>query len=228
MSNKQWEFHFRNFDAGTNWFSVHHFGCGGIPWHDGRAQCWFVDIPNNPTGGHSSVYVPATFIVKSTEWIKVFISIFTAQPGDILSLGVSSEGEDLGEAIGDMLGVSKGFVEDVSHDIGHDLGQLTKNAEKTFAASCSAVGKTPDQIRAIAVQLGLSSKFGFIAGDAYQKYIRLSNPDTNDDAGFSIMHAPSDAPVDHACTAAFIHNGALILYWNSNDLNGFWSTDGHQ
>jgi len=223
MSNKQWEFHFRNFNPETNWFGVYHFGCGGAPWHDGRARCWSVDIPTNPTGGHSSVYVPSTFIVKEMQWIKVILDSIK-ELGEI-GLAVASEGEDLSGAISGALDVAKDVVDAVSHDIGHDLDELQKIAEQSFANSCAAVGKSPDQVRAIANQLGLGSKFGFLAGDAYQKYIRNNNSLTNDDAGFSIMRAPSDAGVDHACTAAFIHQGHLVLYWNSSDLKGFWSTD---
>ena len=226
MSNKQWEFHFRNFDAGTNWFSVHHFGCGGIPWHDGRAQCWFVDIPNNPTGGHSSVYVPSTFIVKEKQWIKVVLDAIK-EIGEI-GLAIASEGEDLQGAISTAFDIAQDVIEAIAHDIGHDLEELQKKSEQNFVTSCQAVGKTPGQVRAIAAQLGLGTDFGFLAGQAFQKYIRLDNDETNDGLGFSIMHAPSDAPVDHACTAAFINNGGLVLYWNSKDLNGFWSTDGHQ
>lgn len=223
MSNsKQWEFHFRNFDSHTNWYGVYHFGCGGAPWHDGRARCWEVDIPTNPTGGHASVYVPSTFIVKEMQWIKVILDSIK-ELGEI-GLAIASEGEDLAGAISGALDIAKDVVEAVSHDIGHDLDELQKFADQSFAASCQAVHKTPDQVRAIAAQLGLGKQFGFLAGEAFQKYIRLDNAQTNDGLGFSIMRAPSDASVNYACTAVFMHKGSVVLYWNSNDLAGFWST----
>lgn len=223
MSNQNWEFHFRNFDNHTNWFGVYHLGCGGVPWHDGRPQCWFVDIPNNPTGGHASVYVPSTFVVKAAQWIKVILDGLK-EIGEI-GLAIVSEGEDLQGAISGVLDLEKDIVEAIAHDIGHDLDELQKEAAANFASSCAAVGKTPEQVKAIAAHLGLGSTFGFLAGHAFQKYIRLNNSETNDNSGFSIMRAPSDAGVDYACTAAFIDKGHLYIYWNSKDLKGFWSRD---
>lgn len=221
--SKKWEFHFRNFDNHENWFGVYHRGCGMAPWHERRPRCWDVELPHNPGGGHSSVYVPASFVVKGTQWVKLILDSIK-EVGEI-GLAIASEGEDLQGAISGALEVAKDVVEAVSHDVGHDLDELQKKMEESFQASCRAVGKSPAEVRGIARRMGLGSDFGFIAGKAFKTYIHDDNEETNDNGGFTFLRAPKAgrSRVDHKCTAAFMHRGGLILYWDSNDLHGFWS-----
>jgi len=68
-----WQFHFRNFDPGEQWFGVYHAGCGGTPLHDGRPNCWGQYIPQNPQGGDSSVYQPRDYIIDFSAWFSVIV-----------------------------------------------------------------------------------------------------------------------------------------------------------
>ncbi len=221
--SKNWQFHFRNFDNHENWFGVYHIGCGMAPWHEQRPRCWDVELSHNPRGGQHSVYVPASFVVKGSKWVKLILDSIK-EVGEI-GLAIASEGEDLKGAISGALEITKDVVEAVSHDVGHDLEVLQHKMEASFEASCRAVGKSKAEVRAIARQLGLDSDFGFIAGKAFKEYIHDNNRETNGNAGFTLLRAPraGRSKVDYKCTAAFMHRGGLILYWNSNDLHGFWS-----
>ena len=220
MSNdKQWQFHFRNFSQDTVDFATHHFGCGGAPWHDGRARCNHLKVGHNPTGGGNSVYVPSSFIVDETQWVSLILD--SIQLALDVAASIADEGESLPSVISDSLSVDSDIINAAIQDTGKQLDTLTKDAVTSFAASCRAVGKSPEQIRAIAGQMGLGPKsFTFIAGDAYQQYIRKDNPDTNDDNGWSLF---ADNGTRRIATAAFIHQAHLILYFNPNDLNGFWA-----
>lgn len=215
----KWEFHFRNFENKTVDFATHHFGCGGAPWHDGRARCNHLKVPYNPTGGHNSVYVPSSFIVKENQWVTLILqSIKTVTD---IGLSVATDGENLNTVLQDVLKVASDTVEAVAHDIGADLDALSKDAASSFAASCQAVNKTPDQVTAIAEEMGLSpNSFGFIAGDAYKKYIHDDNSETNDSNGWSIF---ADDGTRRIANAAFMDQGHLIFYFNPNDLDGFWN-----
>ena len=219
MSKKQrWEFHMRNFDNTVNWFGIYHAGCGGAPWHDGVPRCWDTNIRDNPGGGDASVYVPANFVVEFGQWFKLIVAVLK----EIANIGIAiaSDGEDLSKVISGAFGIAEDAVAAEEHKVGVDLSHLSANAKAAFDASCSAIGRTPAEIKAIAVRMGLSD-FGFLAGDAYTKAIFDDNNDINDGHGWVVLRAPQNDSVSHIANAAFVNQGHLIYYWNSDDLNGF-------
>lgn len=219
-----WQFHFRNFDTAEQWFGVYHAGCGGAPWHEGRPKCWDCSITDNPTGGDSSVYVPAKFVVNFDQWFKVIIDGIE-EVGDILMV-IASEGEDADawkEAISKAFGIGQDIVDAAVTNSGVDLDTLMQQSQKQFATAASSIGKTTDEILQIGAGMGISN-FGFLAGQSYVSMIHDDNTTINDNYGWTILRSGPDTrdKVDHILNHAFIDQGHLIIYWNSNDMNGFW------
>jgi hypothetical protein len=221
MSDQQkWQFHMRNFDNTEQWFGIYHAGCGGVPWHEGRPKCWDVRITNNPTGGENSVYVPANFVVEFSQWFKVIVDVL--KEIENIGVAIASDGEDLSSVISGAFGVAKDVVEAEAHNIGADLNALSKNAAEAFEASCKSIGRSSDEVKTIAANMGLS-QYGFLAGDAYLKAIHDNNDTINDGHGWTVLRAPSHKKVSQFANAAFVNQGHLVYYWNSNDLSGFWN-----
>lgn len=224
MSDNQWEFHFRNFDSESQFFGVYHMGCGGAPWKMGRPGCWACTPANNPTGGDNSVYVPADFVVHFGAWLQVIIDVL--KEIEDLAVAIASEGEDedaFVEAASDAFNLSQDVIKAQAESSGAELSTLMSRSQQAFAASAQAIGQTPERITQIAQSMGLQGGWGFIAGDAYQKMITNDNDEINEGYGWSLLQAPGVGhPIAYLCNHAFINQGHLILYWNSQDTAGFW------
>jgi hypothetical protein len=219
-----WQFHFRNFDTIDQWFGVYHAGCVDIPWHDGSPRCWDVTINNNPMGGENSVYVPSSFVVNFDQWFKVILD--GIKEITEIAMIIVTEGDDADawkDAVSTAFDIGKDTVEAALTNSNADLNTLMANSEASFAAAAAAIGKTPDQIRQIGAKMGYLN-FGFIAGQTFQNMIHNDNEDINDGHGWSIFRAPSaSASNDYMLNHAFIQEGHLIIYWNSDDITGFWN-----
>jgi hypothetical protein len=219
-----WEFHFRNFDTQAQWFGVYHEGCGGAPWHTGRPRCWDCTITNNPTGGDNSVYVPAGFVVDFEQWFKVILDGIE-EVGDILMV-VASEGEDVDawkDAVSTAFNISTDAVTAALTNSNTDLATLMANSQNAFERSAASINRTTDEILQIGAEMGLSG-FGFIAGPTYQGMIFNDNDTYNDNAGWTMLRSDPNGSVDHILNHAFIDQGHLVIYWNSQDSSGFWNS----
>lgn len=65
-----WEFHFRNFDPGEDWFGVYHAGCSGLgeDWHDGRPNCWGRICHTTPQGVRIAMEIHFQFTSPLASW----------------------------------------------------------------------------------------------------------------------------------------------------------------
>jgi hypothetical protein len=224
-TNNQWEFHFRNFDNEPHYFGAYHMGCGGAPWKMGRPNCWSCQPANNPGGGQGSVYVPADFVVHFGAWLQVIVDAL--KEVEDVAMAIVSEGEDEDawvEAASDAFDLSQDIIKAQAASSGAELATLMANSQQALASSAQAIGQTPETIMQIAQSMGLgTSGWGFIAGDTYQKTI-TSDSDINEGYGWSLLQAPQiNTPIAYLCNHAFINQGHLILYWNSQNINGFWT-----
>jgi hypothetical protein len=225
ITDNQWEFHFRNFDNEAHYFGVYHLGCGGVPWKTGRPNCWECQPVNNPGGGSNSVYVPAGFVVHFGAWLQVIIDVL--KEIEDLAVAIVSEGEDEAawiDATSDAFDLSEDIVKAQAASSGAELSTLMAKSKQAFAASAQAIGQTPENITKIAQAMGLGTGWGFIAGDAYQKMITSDNSEINEGYGWSLLQAPQiGKPIAYLCNHAFISQGHLIVYWSSQNINGFWT-----
>lgn len=223
MSDSNWQFHFRNFDNEAQWFGVYHMGCGEAPWHDGRPRCWSCEPNNNPGGGQNSVYVPSSWVVDFAQWFKVVLDGIE-EIGDI-AMVIVSEGEDADawkDAVSTAFNIDQDAVTAALTNSNADIDTLIAKSKAAFAASAAAIGQTPEHITQIANEMGFTS-FGFIAGQTYQNLIHDDNDNINDGYGWTILRSSPNGDVDHILNHAFIDQGHLIVYWNSQDVDGFWN-----
>lgn len=216
-----WEFSFRNFDPHIQMFSVHHADCGGAPYIDGRARCWHETIGMDLQGDVGNpTYTPRKYLLKIDQMGDIIAdAIMTGV--DVL-VAVFSEGEDVAGAVVDILNLTNSVEEFKDYDVLNDIDNLAKKMEEQFEAACSAIGRTPDNIKAIAKKMGLTN-YGFIAGDAYQKLIH-DNSDINNGHGWTVLRTEvEDHKQKYKANAVFVYREKLIYYWNSSDMNGFWN-----
>jgi len=222
--DNRWEFHFRNFDSEPHYFGVYHSGCGGAPWKMGRPNCWYCQPTNNPDGGDNSVYVPSDFIAHYGAWLQVIIDVIK-EISD-LAAAVASEGEDADawvDAVSDAFQMEQDIVKAQLANSGVELETLMERSQAVLEASAQAIGQTAESITQIANNMGLGSGWAFVAGDAYQKMITNDNDEINEGYGWSILKSEIiGQPITALCNHAFISEGHLILYWNSQDSTGFW------
>jgi hypothetical protein len=224
-----WEFHFRNFDPGQQWFGAYHAGCSGLglDWHDGRPNCWAQDIPHNPQGGSNSVYVPADFVVDFGAWFKVILEGLQAAVNVGLFIGSGGEDVDaLGEAIADAFKVSQDVVQAEIANNNLQAEDLQKLLTENFATACATIGQSQQSVISFAQQMGFGTAgWGFISGPHYQSMIHDDNSTINGGTGWTMLRSgPSESdPVDHIANAAYIQNGHLIYVWDSLNIAGFWN-----
>lgn len=218
-----WQFHFRNFDQqGQVWFGVYHLGCAEVPWHDGRPKCWHNKITYNPTGGNNSVYAPSSFAVNFGDWFKVIVD--GLKEVENICMIVASEGTDEDAWVDAVTGIFDITEDTVTAALAQNniqLSDLIAMSNKAFAQSAAAVGKSPQEIINIANEMGLGGS-GFIAGSTYDSLIRQNNNTINNGNGWTIL--ANSGTGNHIANHAFVNNGHMCYYWNSNDLNGFWNT----
>lgn len=216
-----WVFHFRNLDQNDAWFSVQHWGCGGTPWYDGRPKCWHCTIPNNPTGGHDSVYNPSDWVVGFDGWFRI-IQDGLQMIADTASL-IASEGTDA-EAIEDVIKDSFDITQDTLNAVaGNYFAEHTDLAtavQQSATAAAQAVGTTPERIQQIAETLGLGpSGWVFVGGQAFVNLVHNDNR-YNDNSGWSLIanphnelgHEIGNVIAEHC----FISGGQLIFAWDSS------------
>lgn len=215
-----WEFHFRNFSpTGTDLFGVYHAGCGGVPWRDGRPNCWSCNISSNPTGGQSSVYLPADFVVNFGAWFNVILEGLKEVAE--IGLAIATDGEDVAGAISGVFDVEKAVVEAVLAQNQMSTQDLSALLSQNFEKACSIAGQSPDRVKQYAAQMGLGS-WAFLSGGAYVNNIQKDNKDVNGGWGFTVLHSKQGAAPDYRAQAAFIESGHLIYLWDPANLGGFW------
>lgn len=211
MSHAGIEFHFRNCEKAPINVRVHHYGCGGVPWHDDRACCWSKDIPQNPLGGQHSVYNPASFVVNFTKWMDVVLEglKLVAHAG----MFVISEGEDLkalAEAIADALEMEQAIAE-------AELGKIDlSQAHQSLENACQSIGVSEGVIRDLHDRLGLSPNAIFIAGPTYDHLIRTrtgTSPITGEHGWTCLAQIGKDLQM---ATGAFLYKDALIYAIDHN------------
>jgi hypothetical protein len=216
-----WEFHFRDLNTnGQDWFGVYHAGCGGTPWHEGRPKCWDCTIENNPTGGDSSVYVPASFVVNFGAWFQVILAGLTEVAN--IGMAIASEGEDAADAISGAFDVASDVVKAEMAAAQMNDEDLTTLLNQNFNNACAAAGRTPAEITAYAAQLGLTN-WAFISGSTYTSLIHDDNSTVNGGYGWTILHSPPGEPVNYLVQAAFVAQGHLIFLWDPSNLGGLWT-----
>ncbi len=218
-----WQFHFRNFDNQPQWFGVYHAGCGGAPWHTDRPRCWDCQPTNNPTGGENSVYVPSSWVVDFAQWFKVVLDAIE-EIGDI-ALVIVTEGDDVDawkDAVSTAFNIGQDVVDAALTNSNADINNLIANSNALFEKAAASIGKTTDEVKQIGNQMGLTN-FGFIAGQTYQNLIYNDNDDINDGWGWTMLRSAPNGDVDHILNHAFIDQGHLVIYWNSQDNAGYWN-----
>ncbi|GHO87410.1 thiol-activated cytolysin C-terminal domain-containing protein [Dictyobacter formicarum] len=62
--SKQTSFTFINDLDQPVYVAVHHLGCGGTPWRDGKPKCWDMTLQPNQSG----TYPPSDWVVHFTTW----------------------------------------------------------------------------------------------------------------------------------------------------------------
>jgi hypothetical protein len=223
----EWEFEFRNFDAGEQWFGVYHAGCGGAPWHTGRPRCWDQYIPTNPTGGSSSNYKPSSWVVDFGAWLDVILEGLKAIVNVAVFIG--SDGENmkaLVKAFSDVFKVESDIIQAEIESRKLSSEDLQKALQENLQSACSAIGQTPASVAALAQGMGLgASGWGLITATDYQNRIYNDNSTINGGYGWTILRAPPSgkASVDYIANHAFIQNGHMIYAWDSKQLSGFWN-----
>lgn len=222
MSNKNWQFHFRNFDTTPQWFGVYHIGCGGAPWHEGVPRCWDCQPTNNPTGGEDSVYVPSDWVVDFDQWFKVILD--GIKELEEITLIIVTEGEDADawiDAVTTVFDIAEDTVKAALTNSNADINELIAKSKESLAKAASLIKKTPEEITQIANEMGLTH-FGFLVDQSFQKYVYNDNDQTNNGHGWAILHAPPSGHVNFKLNHAFVNQGHMVMYWNSGDLGGFW------
>lgn len=214
-----WQFHFRNFDNKEVAFSTRHAGCaGGGHTVDGRFMCNKLHVPYNPTGGHNSVYVPSSFIIKNQQWAKLIVH--SVKTGVDIAIGVVTDGANARSIVMDFANDALDIADLAEHYAQNEIDNLASKLTERFSDSCASIGRTPEQVHQIAQSMGLEEgKYALVGKQAYEQYIHGDNNETNDGHGFSIF---ADDGSTHIANAAFLANGSLYFYFNSNDKPGFW------
>jgi hypothetical protein len=220
----QFQFHLRNFNARNMRIGVYHAGCGGAPWHDDRPNCWGVEIPNNPTGGANSVYVPDSWVTNFADWMNVIVDAVKLV-GD-LAIFIESEGEDaeaLAEAIADISDITKDAALAEADRTGVNLEALAQQVKANFAQVCQNAGLTPEQVTSIADRLALDGSWAFIAGDTYIRNFHDDGQPITDQYGWSVFMSEANAQnMERIANHAFIHKGHIIQVVDDAVMNQLW------
>jgi hypothetical protein len=224
---ENWEFHFRNFDPGEDWFGVYHAGCSGLgeDWHDGRPNCWGAYLPYNPTGGpysdgnSLSVYQPASFVVNFDAWADALLAGLEAIAQ--FAIYVGSEGENaeaLNQAIADAFNVGADVVK---AKFGGTSSDTLQNAlRQNFLQACQAINTNEPTVTNFANDMGLTSGWALMSGTWYQLAIRVDNPTYNNNMGWSVFRAPpsTTSSPNYIANHAFLNQGHLIYCWDKYTL----------
>lgn len=231
----RFEFHFRNFAYKTLYMNVQHAGCGGTPWHENRPRCWRNKIGYCPQGlsGGGAVYAPSGYVINWGLWWDVIKDglqliwdvgmLFVPGPQgkpDYIPDPPKDKDDGLEDALGifgDVFALTSDTIAAIKGDeqmTQEEYDQMIAKGQAAVGDSAASVGITEDQVYWLAEQMQLGDKWAFCAGNAYAKYIRDNNSESNSNHGWSVFRSNENgSKCKHAlkrAKACFIHKGHLI------------------